>query len=332
MIGIKRTAGLARRVLPLLVVAATIGGLVLAVDPGRFASALSRLNLALLPPILALGVLFYLLQGLRWHTLLRVVGVRLGWADGVLLSVAGQIVSAILPVGDLTRAIFATEASGASFGTVAATVTVQELTYTLMLVLAATPMLLDISHGVVTALLVVAVILAILAVLTVPPLFCLLHRIISRTPVRGRLLPEVERLHQETALLLRQPRALAWSGLDMLRVGVATTQLWLVLAGLSPHRLGWWQAAFVLAFSYVGGALSLVPGAAGVSEAGLAGLLVVVGIAPPVAAAAALLQRIFTTGLAMALGWLAFAVARRRFGLSWAMTTRLRSYEATMSA
>ena len=317
-----RAGAVVRRALPVVVLMATIGALVLAVDPRSFARAMSRLNLLVLPVLIGLGLVFYLLQGLRWHQLLREVGVRLRATDSVLLNMAGQAITAILPLGDLTRAVFASEAASADFGQVAATVTVQELAYTLILVLSAAPMMLDLRHGVAVVVIIVLGIAAVVVILTVQPVFCLVHRLVAHTPGLRRLLSQIDELHGEVVLLLRRPDTLGWTFLDVGRAAVAVTTLWIVVWGLHPGVLGWWGAAFVLALSYVGGAISLIPGGAGANEASMVGLMVLVGVDAGTATAATLLQRVFTTGLASALGWGAYAVARRRFNLSSMMLLR----------
>jgi uncharacterized membrane protein YbhN (UPF0104 family) len=88
--------------------------------------------LALRAPIVLLSVLVYVLQGVRWHFLLRDVGTPFRLRDTLLISLAGQTISATVPLGDLTRAAFASTAGGTDFRVVAATVTVQELSYTLI--------------------------------------------------------------------------------------------------------------------------------------------------------------------------------------------------------
>lgn len=298
-----------------LVLLATVAGLVLAVNPRLFVAAIRRFPLVSLPAVVALMGVFYAAQGVRWHQLLQVAGARLRVRDSLILNMAGQAITAILPLGDLTRAIFASVASGTEFGRVAATVTVQELAYTLILVLSATPVLLELGLGLWAVLAVVAVVATILAILTVQPIFCLVHRIVARTPVLRRFLSQIDGLHQETAELLHRPQTLSWTILDAARAGVAITILWLIVRGLDPGGLGWWQAAFVLAISYVGGAISLVPGGAGANEGSVVGLLLLFHIDPATGAAAALLQRVFTTGLPAIFGWAAYLVARNRFDL-----------------
>src|SRR5205807_2648692 len=83
----------AGRVGPPLVGVAALAGIVLAISPASLGRALSRFNAAFVPAILALWVAFYLLQGVRWHLLLRETGARLAARDTVLLNMAGQTIT-----------------------------------------------------------------------------------------------------------------------------------------------------------------------------------------------------------------------------------------------
>ncbi len=302
--------------------AATVVAMVLAVHPEDLVGAMGRFQVRVLPLVLALSVAFFVLQGLRWHQLLREVGVRLRLRDSLLLNATGQAVTAVLPLGDLTRAVLASRAAAAEFGAVAATVTVQELAYTLILVLAAAPVLITMRHGVWIVVAVVTGVSAVLAVLSVRRIFRLVRRLVARTPLLRRLLRPIDQLHEETAALLHRPNTLGWSILDAARAALAVTALWVVVEGLEPGALGWWQAAFVLALSYVGGAISMVPGGAGANEASTVGLLLLFGIDPATAAAAVILQRVFTTGMATVLGWSAYLVVRRRLALGSLLALR----------
>jgi len=310
-----RRRGLLRRALPFVVAVAALTALVLVVDPRALARALARFNPVAVPVILGLTSCWFLLQGLRWHLLLRAAGSTLGAVDSVLLSVAGQVVTAVLPLGDLTRAVFASEAAGVELGTAAATVTVQELTFTLCLVIVAAPGILALRVGAGVAVAVVAGVAAILAILTVPRLYGAVRSAAAWLPLPGRLLDQVDRLQRDSAGLLRRPATLGWSVLDLLRAAVGATVLWLVVQVLEPNAVDWWQAALVVAVAYVGGAVSFLPGGTGANDASVVGLLVLLGLDPGTAAAAALLQRAAFTGLATGLGIAAYLVARRRLPL-----------------
>jgi len=306
---------LLRRALPVAVALAALTGLILVVNPRSLATALSRFNPLVAPLVVLVTAGWFVLQGVRWHHLLRVAGSGLRLADSVLLSIAGQTITALLPLGDLTRAVFATEAAGLEVGAAAATVTVQELTFTLFLVLLATPgmIALHVGTGIVAA--VIAGVLAIFAILTVPPLFAMVRGAAALLPLPRRVLDQVDELQRETVRLLRRRDTAAWSLLDLARAAAGATVLWLIVQGLDPGAIGWWKAAFVVAVAYVGGAVSFLPGGTGANDASVVGLLILLGLDPGTAGAAAILQRVVFTGLATGLGMTAYLIARRRFAL-----------------
>jgi len=299
------------RALPILVAVAAIGSLLVAVNPRAVTGSLGHFDLRATVPLLLVAATFYLLQGWRWHLLLRAVGVRERAGRSQLINLAGQSVTAVLPLGDLTRALLASETSGVPFGAVAATVTVQELTFSLLLVVAAAPGLIWLPGGVAWMVAVVAGVGGVVAILTVPPVFDVVRRGVALTPGLRRFRDQVDSLRQGVVHLLRRPEVLAGSLLDLGRALAATAGMLLILRGLGVDALGWWQVALVVAVAYVGGAISLLPGGVGANEATVVGILVLLGVDPAHAAAAALLQRLWLTGFATAGGLAAFAILRR---------------------
>jgi uncharacterized protein (TIRG00374 family) len=300
---------------PSLVGVAAVVALVVGIDPTSFRHAVEHFQLALLAPIVVVSVAYYFLQGLRWHQLLRDVGARLRWQDTVLLNYAGQA-TALLPLGELTRAVLAAEAGGVEFGSVVATVTVQELLYTMVLIVFAAPGLLALQHafaGVVVALL---LIVAVFTALTWCPAYRWLRAGVAHTPLLRRFVVDVDRLHNDTVLLLRRRNTLTGIWLSALQAAGTISAFWMVAQALAPGDLSWRDAAFVYAVSNLAGALSLIPGGIGAYEASVVGLLVSVGIEPGAAAAVALVQRVADKGLATAIGFAGYAVARRRLGVS----------------
>lgn len=292
-----------------------VGGVVLLLNPRQVGGALEHFDFRLLPALVLLYVALYALQGARWHGLLRETGARLALADSLLLNAAGQAISALVPLGDLTRALFAAQASGQTFGKTAATVTVQELSFTLMLVLLALPVVLTHHLGLWIVICTLAGMAAIVLILTVSRIFCAVHGAVARIPLLKRLLPAIDELQHGTADLLHRPETLGWSVLDLVRAAAAVSIFWLVVRGLTPGGVSWEDAGFIVAVSTIGGAISLIPGGVGANEAGVAGLLLLFGLAPGPAGAAALIQRALMTGVALVFGYLAYRVERPRFRL-----------------
>ncbi|HZS14736.1 MAG TPA: lysylphosphatidylglycerol synthase transmembrane domain-containing protein [Candidatus Dormibacteraeota bacterium] len=314
-VGRARDLHLLRRVLPPAIGVAAVLALVLGIDPQQFGRAVEHLRLPLLPAVVAVSLAYYLLQGVRWHQLLRAVGVPLRLGQSVLINLAGQA-TAVLPLGELTRAVLVTEATGTAFGAVVATVTVQELIYTMVLIVFAVPGLLAVPHalpGVVAALLLTALVFV---AMSWCPAYRWLRAAVSHTPGVRRFLDEVDELHNDMVLLLRHRDTLLGAWISALQAAFIITSLWLVAAAVDPGALSWRGAALVFAVSNVAGALSLIPGGIGAYEASVVGLLVGLGMNPGTAAAVALLQRLTDKGLATAIGFGSYAVARRRLGLS----------------
>ena len=305
----------AQRVGPAVIGIVATAILVILLNPVQVGQALSGFRLELIPAIVLAFVGIYVLQGVRWHYLLGDAGAPLRMSDSLLVNAAGQTITAIVPLGDLTRAAFASEATGHDFGTIAATVTVQELTFNLMLVLCALPILLTVHLGVAVVVGTVLGMAAIVVILTVSPVFRTVHRIVAHIPLLRRLLPAIDELQHETADLLHRPDALGLSILDLGRAIFSIAAIWLVVQGLAPGRVNPEEAAFVLAISSIGGAISLIPGGVGANEASVAGLLIVFGVDGGGAGAAALLWRFLLTGVAIAFGLVAYLAVRRRLRL-----------------
>lgn len=304
-----------RRVLPPAIGVAAIAALVLSVDPQAFARAVGNFRLALLAPLVLVSLAYYLFQGMRWHQLLRVIGVRLPMKDTVLINFAGQATS-VLPLGELTRAVLVTEATGTPFGAVVATVTVQELLYTMVLIVFAVPRLVSIPNalpGVIVALVLVALVFLGLAWC---PAYRWLRLVVSNLPGVRRFLKDVDELHNDVVLLVRNRVTLTGLWISALQSACIITALWLVAEALAPGQLNWAAAALVFAVSNVAGALSLIPGGIGAYEASVVGLLVGLGLNPGIAAAVALVQRLADKGLATGIGFAGYAVARRKLGLT----------------
>jgi uncharacterized protein (TIRG00374 family) len=289
-----------------------VAGLLLVVDPRSVAAAVARFDGRTVVPLVLLGVTFYVLQGVRWHLLLRHVGGSGRVGDSVLVNLAGQTVTAVVPLGDLTRALLAARASGVELGAAVATVTVQELTFTLLVVLAAAPGLAHLPGGLVLMLAVVLGIAAVAALLTSNRLYAITGRLIAATPGVRRFRHDIDALQTAVRSLLARPGVLAGTVLDLGRVVVATAALMLILRGLHIGTVGWWDASLVLAASFVGGALSLLPGGVGANEASVVGVLVLLGVHPGAAAAVAVVQRLSLVAVPTIGGAAACVVLRRR--------------------
>jgi glycosyltransferase 2 family protein len=300
-----------RALVPFALGVAAIVALVVVVNPRQFGTEAQRFNKVAVPFVVALSLSYYVLQGVRWHFLLRSIGVRLDMGDTVLLNVAGQS-TGLLPLGELTRAVLVSEVAEVEFGAVVATITVQELIYTLLIIAAAVPGAFEHRAWAGAVLVALVFTASVFVVLTVNRVFRVVHRAVRHLPLLRRFSDDVEELHRETVVLLRRPETYGWSVLSMFGVLIAITLFWLVVHSISPGLLSWPEAAFVYAVSHVAGAVSFIPGGLGAYEASIAGLLVASGSSIQVGATIAVLHRGADKGIATLAGIVAYLIARRR--------------------
>jgi uncharacterized membrane protein YbhN (UPF0104 family) len=299
-----------KRRIPLVLALLVIGSLIVASNPSRVGSAIERFHLSDLPIILALSVGYYVLQGVRWWTLLRIVTTKPPFGETVLMTLTGQA-TALLPLGELTRAILLARVTGIAVGSAIAAVTVQELLYSGLLIAAALPgssRYYFARAGVAAAL---GGTVLVVVLLTVRPVFRRVRRQVARLPMVGHMMGAIDQLQADTVVLFENWRTYVWLWISAVQALMAVSLFYFVVNAIAPGRVDWVTAAFVYAISNVASAITLSPGSLGAFEATTAGLLVAAGGLPfGVATAAAVVHRLADKGLSALIGVSLFAYVR----------------------
>jgi uncharacterized protein (TIRG00374 family) len=305
----------ARSILPIAVAAGALVALLIYADPHKIGLALGRFNLAYLPIVVALGVGFYMMQGWRWWTLNKTLRINFPLGATILITEAGQA-TALLPLGELTRALLLSKAANVALGAVVATETVQELLFVFMLFVIALPEAISLHFVAVAVVVPIIFVVAIVLVLTREGLYARVRRAISHVPLLRRLRPTIDELHRDTRTLFRHPATYKWLPLSIAQAAMAVSLLWFVAEAVAPGKLSWTSAGFVYAVTQGAAWLSFSPGGLGAIEASTAGLLVALGFTFDVATAISIMQRLADKGLNTVLGWIFYFIVRRRYSLS----------------
>ena len=320
--------------LPLLLALGAIAALLVYADPHKIGIAFQRFNLVYIPIVVVLAVGFYIVQGVRWWTLNRALGIKFPLLDTVFLAETGQA-TALLPLGELTRALLVAKAASVPLGSVIASETVQELLFVFMLFVLALPRALGMHLIAIAVIVPMLFVVAIVAILTVERLYARVRRIIGRVPVLKRIRPAVDDLQRDTRVLFRHPDTYRYLPLSVAQAVMAVSLLWAVAEAVEPGKLSWTSAGFVYAVTQGAAWLSLAPGGLGAVEASTAGLLVLLGISFDVATAISVIQRLADKGVNTVIGWICYLVARRRYNLTAASLFRFempRTDEAVVGA
>jgi uncharacterized membrane protein YbhN (UPF0104 family) len=304
----------AHRVRIVVQIGVTVGilvALILILNPAQLGQDIARFPLLMVPAALGLTACFYLTKGLRYHQLLRSQGVAITPRSSVLFSVAGEAFG-LLPFGELARAEMVSEATGAPLGTSMAAVTVQELLYTTVIVTVAIPGALAYAAGISGIAVSLAGILAILAILTIHPVFEAVLRLVRRIPVARRAAAQLEVLHQQTVGLMRRPSTWLWLTLSVLGALFELTLFWLVIRGTSGAAVPWITTTFIYGAAYLTGAATSPGAGVGGFESTAIALLHTQGVVGSAAVAGVLIMRAADKGVITLAGFTAWFWVRRR--------------------
>jgi uncharacterized protein (TIRG00374 family) len=304
-----------RSLLPIVFAAGALIALLVYADPHKIGIALKHFNLWYLPVVVALGVGFYIVQGIRWWTLNQALRIRFSLGSTVFITEAGQA-TALLPLGELTRALLLSRAANVGLGAAVATETVQELLFVFMLFVIALPEALRLKFVAVAVIIPILFVVAIVLVLTWERLYARVRRAIVKVPLLRRIRPAVDELHRDTRVLFRHPATYKWLPLSIAQALMAGSLLWFVAEAVEPGKLSWTSAGFVYAVTQGAAWLSFSPGGLGAIEASTAGLLVALGFSFDVATAISIMQRLADKGLNTVIGWVCYFIVRRRYNLS----------------
>ncbi len=299
-----------RRRIPLVLALAVVGSLIVASNPGQVGTAIQRFHVRDIPIIVGLSFGYYVLQGVRWWTLLRIITTRPPLGETVLMTLTGQA-TALLPLGELTRAILLARVRDIAVGSAIAAVTVQELLYSALLIAAALPgssRYYFARAGVAAAL---GGTVLVVTLLTVQPLFRLVRRGVARAPLLRRMMVSIDQLQADTVVLFQNWRTYVWLWISAVQAVMAVSLFYFVVNAIAPGRVDWVTAAFIYSISNVASAITLSPGSLGAFEATTAGLLVAAGGLPfGVATAAAVVHRLADKGLSAIVGMSLFGYVR----------------------
>ncbi len=255
----------------------------------------------------------YGLRFLRWQLYLERLGIRVDLTPSALIFLAGFAMS-VTPgkVGELMKSALLLEHHGAPLSRTAPIVVAERVTDLVALVLLTALGSLAFEAGVPVAVGGAVLAGALLAVCVIRPLGELFIATIARLPVVWRLTPKLREAYDALYDLTR-PKPLAWgTALGTAAWFLEVLSLHVILWGLGVD-LEWLASTFAYSASTIAGAVAMMPGGLGVTEAGMTGLLLALSdeLSPAAATGATILTRLATLWWAVVVGFVALGVYRR---------------------
>lgn len=275
---------------------------------GQVAVELGRFRLHLVVPIVGLSLFNYALRFLKWHYFLRILGVRARAFESLRIFLAGLAMT-ITPgkAGELLKPYLLRGSVGAALASTVPALVAERGTDALALVaLALIGVGTYFAEGTTTLLSIAGVFIGGIAVLSSRRLSLGAIELLGRVPRLGRLRPRLEATYEAFRTCLSFGPLLGTTLLSMVAWGAEGLGLWLIFRGFGVEAADISVSVFLYAFSTIAGAPA--PGGLGMADVALqeGALRLLPGITPAQALGAALLCRITTLWLGVAVG--AFAL------------------------
>lgn len=272
---------------------AAVIGLIVAVNPGKVALALSHASPLLLGVMLPVVLSLYLIRGVTWFVVVHASGQPVGFRQVIRVTFISQMF-VFLPGGDLWKVPLVKLENGAGndSGVLTGTVVFDDLIYLFVLTFAMVPVV--VGTPLFSIPLAVALLpqLIIFAILLSPPVYgALASRVGNLTPFR-RFRRELEVLGPAFRSLVRVRTVLPVIVLDAIAASLSISLFALALAAVHGAGSDLLHVAFTYSASQVVTNLTVIPGALGAYEGMMTGAMALQGVAPAAAATGALLYRI----------------------------------------
>lgn len=307
--------GLARKI----AIAAVFGGLVFAAlalygDVTKLRAAAANVS----PPAVLLGfglaACNYGLRIWRWQYYLHCIDVSVPLVESAVIFLSGFVMS-VTPgkVGEVFKSLLLYEARGVSMLRTAPIVIAERLTDLIALVFLMAVGSLAFENGVAIAAAGAFVVSCMVAVFAYRPLGEALLRFAERFRTFARFVHKVREAYEALLSMLRPGPLLFGSLLAMLAWSLECGTLYAIVHGFPGTTLPWDAAVFAYSASTIAGALAMLPGGLGVTEAGMTGLLQALGgsaVTKEIATAATILVRLATLWFAVGIGMIALSIFR----------------------
>lgn len=265
---------------------------------------------------LGLATLNYALRFVRWHYYLRVARVEtVPVVESAVVFVAGFVMS-VTPgkVGEVLKSALLYESRGIPVEKTAPIVIAERVTDLWAPVLLASIGSVALGASWIGPIVGAAMVFGLLAIVLIRPLGEGVIQLATRGPL-ARLREPLLRAY-ESARVLSQPIPLLVSTLiAVFSWGLECLAMFVTASGFAAAHLSITEATFAYASPIIVGAVAMLPGGLGVTEAGMVALIgEFAEVSPAIATAIAVLVRLETLWWAVVLGLIALAIHRRRYG------------------
>jgi uncharacterized membrane protein YbhN (UPF0104 family) len=288
-------------------------GLGLVADLDQVKEALSQYTWWTLLAAFGLAFANYLIRFVKWHYYLRLLEIRIPSCSSFLIFLAGLLMS-VTPakVGEVLRSVLLDETYNIPVERTAPIVIADRLSDMLALLILMSAGAARFSLGWAVWLVGGGMCLGVISAVQFPTMGEGLIRLASRLPVIGRKGDRIARAYESLRTVGSFKVMLLPVLLSVIGWGGECLAFHIIVHGFQGAQIDLFTSTFVYALATVAGAVAMLPGGLGATEASMAGMLVSfpTGLGGGEAAAATVLIRLATLWFAVLVGLIALPIFR----------------------
>jgi uncharacterized protein (TIRG00374 family) len=301
-----------KRILLLLVSAFGVS-LLLAVysDVSVFLSAVASFDVKYLPAILMMAPLNYVFRFVKWSVYLKLIRVRLKTRDSVLIFLSGLAMT-VTPgkVGELLKSYMIKEKYGVPISCTASMIVAERVTDGISMLILAFMGFSVLRYGLrALSICGIATCLGVLFVRNRSLCLAILKSM-SRIRVLRKTAGVLENMYSGTYELFKLAPFLFAVAIGVVSWSFEGVIVYLALLAFGSH-VSLMASLFVVAFSSIMGAVSMLPGGLLAAEVSIVSVLIQLGVTPAIASGTAIISRISTLWLGVLIGLVAMFFASR---------------------
>jgi len=274
-------------------------------DYEKVLAAISSFRMVYIPILLSLAFTNYILRALKWHYFFRVLGLEISFRENLYVFLSGLLM-VITPgkFGEVWKSWLVRDLRGYDLHRTVPIVFLDRITDVVAMLTLASFGVFVFKDSIISFILVLAALLVMLMVLRSETVMLTIFGISTRLEgARKAYLSSLKLLQFRVFILAALMSLLAWF--------MECLAFYLTFRGLSIDA-GIFESTFIYAASSVAGALTMLPGGLGVTEASLAGLSShLLGLDRSVTVAATFIIRAVTLWFAVVVGAVSYFLGMR---------------------
>ena len=265
-----------------------------------------------LPIILILAPLNYCFRFIKWNYYLNQIKIKVRMRDNILIFASGLSMT-VTPgkIGELLKSYLLKEINNVPISKTAPLVMAERLTDGISLLILASFGVLSYNYGKGIVLFVLICILAFIIIVQSPRVVHRIIGVISRLGFVKKFAEGIQNFYDSTYILFKIKPLLFAVSIGVISWFFEGLVIFLTLKAMDTE-ISLLASIFIVSFSSIVGAISMLPGGLFAAEGSIVGLLLFMGITKDIATATTIITRFSTLWLGVFIGMIALMLIQKR--------------------